>query len=306
METRLNQRRSCAPLAVLLEPLTPAIGPRMSATSFPLSDAVAVSSTSLGPELANIYLHARYYDSSLGIFLSPDPIGADSNTYRYAGGDPANYSDPSGLCTEGQVCMPAPIPPTGPQGPGPFPNPPGPEGPIGPGEPCVPPLFSGGQGVFPGNCDDPGGDPGDPGDPNPTPGPTPTPTPGPTPTPTPTTPTIPTPTTPTAPAQATPARPLVPLPAAVYPFGKPPSQQFNPTKFQKPPNLPPAYQPPKITVPQDPPWKQTANILDLISEWLGFTGGSTVLPIIVINPALFQPPPLQPCSIRGPNGECIA
>jgi len=75
----------------------PVIGPRMSATSFPLSDAVAARTTSFGPELANIYLHARYYDSALGLFISPDPIGADRNTYRYAGGDPANFVDPSGL-----------------------------------------------------------------------------------------------------------------------------------------------------------------------------------------------------------------
>ena len=43
------------------------------------------------------YLHARYYDSALGIFLSPDPIGADRNTYRYSFGDSVNFKDPSGL-----------------------------------------------------------------------------------------------------------------------------------------------------------------------------------------------------------------
>lgn len=84
-------------MAVLVEPLMPVIGPRMSATAFPLSDAVAVSSTSLGAELANIYLHARYYDPALGMFLSPDPAWADLNTYRYAFGDSVNFSDPSGL-----------------------------------------------------------------------------------------------------------------------------------------------------------------------------------------------------------------
>lgn len=105
METGLNQRRSCAPLAVLVEPLSPAIGPRMSATSFPLGDAVAVSSTSLGQELANIYLHARYYDSQLGMFLSPDPScvlapGVGLNRYSYSMGDPVNSLGRSGLlCT---------------------------------------------------------------------------------------------------------------------------------------------------------------------------------------------------------------
>jgi RHS repeat-associated protein len=43
------------------------------------------------------YLHARYYDPALGLFLSPDPVQADLNTYRYAGGDPINFSDRSGL-----------------------------------------------------------------------------------------------------------------------------------------------------------------------------------------------------------------
>ena len=48
------------------------------------------------------YLHARYYDSLLGRFLSPDrldPIlpGVDFNRYAYAGNDPANASDPSGM-----------------------------------------------------------------------------------------------------------------------------------------------------------------------------------------------------------------
>ncbi len=50
-----------------------------------------------GPDLANIYLHARYYDSALGIFLSPDPAGADMNAYRYGSNDPVNMLDPSGL-----------------------------------------------------------------------------------------------------------------------------------------------------------------------------------------------------------------
>ena len=53
-----------------------------------------------GTYLANIDLHARYYDSSLGMFLSPDPAGADLNTYRYSMNDPVNASDRTGLrCT---------------------------------------------------------------------------------------------------------------------------------------------------------------------------------------------------------------
>ncbi len=38
------------------------------------------------------------------MFLSPDPIGADRNSYRYAGGDPVNGIDPSGL--ECEVVLP--------------------------------------------------------------------------------------------------------------------------------------------------------------------------------------------------------
>ena len=44
-----------------------------------------------------MYLNARYYDPSLGLFLSPDPIAADLNSYAYSYGDPVNYCDPSGL-----------------------------------------------------------------------------------------------------------------------------------------------------------------------------------------------------------------
>jgi RHS repeat-associated protein len=48
------------------------------------------------------YLHARYYDSALGLFLSPDPLspiepGVGFNRYAYTGGNPIDASDPSGL-----------------------------------------------------------------------------------------------------------------------------------------------------------------------------------------------------------------
>ncbi len=45
------------------------------------------------------YLHARYLDSQLGIFLSPDPIGivGGPNEYGYSLGDPINSDDRSGL-----------------------------------------------------------------------------------------------------------------------------------------------------------------------------------------------------------------
>jgi RHS repeat-associated protein len=45
------------------------------------------------------YFRARVYDPMLGRFLQPDPLGTadDTNLYAYAGGDPINGRDPSGL-----------------------------------------------------------------------------------------------------------------------------------------------------------------------------------------------------------------
>ncbi|HHP7229280.1 MAG TPA: RHS repeat-associated core domain-containing protein, partial [Xenococcaceae cyanobacterium] len=45
------------------------------------------------------FMRARYYDSLLGRFTSPDPIGlagGDTNLYRYTFNSPTNYIDPSG------------------------------------------------------------------------------------------------------------------------------------------------------------------------------------------------------------------
>jgi RHS repeat-associated protein len=49
------------------------------------------------------YAFARYYSSTLGRFMSPDPFGGDTsdpqsfNRYAYTGNNPTNYTDPSGL-----------------------------------------------------------------------------------------------------------------------------------------------------------------------------------------------------------------
>jgi len=50
------------------------------------------------------YNRARYYDPKLGRFLSEDPIGIEGglNLYTYAGNDPVNGRDPSGLM---MVCV---------------------------------------------------------------------------------------------------------------------------------------------------------------------------------------------------------
>ncbi|MBU3940371.1 MAG: RHS repeat-associated core domain-containing protein [Nanoarchaeota archaeon] len=46
------------------------------------------------------YFGARYYDSSLGVFVTVDPIGDGINWYQYAASNPINRIDPLGLADE--------------------------------------------------------------------------------------------------------------------------------------------------------------------------------------------------------------
>ncbi|MBK6780977.1 MAG: RHS repeat-associated core domain-containing protein [Gemmatimonadetes bacterium] len=48
---------------------------------------------------SGLYMRARYYDPALGRWISEDPIGIAGglNVYAYAGNDPVNGRDPSGL-----------------------------------------------------------------------------------------------------------------------------------------------------------------------------------------------------------------
>jgi len=49
------------------------------------------------------YMNARYYDPTIGRFLSEDPLGlggGDMTLYSYAGNNPVVFVDPSGLCAE--------------------------------------------------------------------------------------------------------------------------------------------------------------------------------------------------------------
>ncbi|MGI8483982.1 MAG: RHS repeat-associated core domain-containing protein [Thermomicrobiales bacterium] len=51
------------------------------------------------------YMRGRWYDPELGRFIQEDPIGTDGgiNVYAFAGNDPVNGSDPSGLWTDNEI-----------------------------------------------------------------------------------------------------------------------------------------------------------------------------------------------------------
>ncbi|MEO8393876.1 MAG: RHS repeat-associated core domain-containing protein, partial [Chloroflexota bacterium] len=54
---------------------------------------------------ALLYLRARYYAPSLGVFTGVDPLETP-NRYGYVSGNPINYTDPLGL--QGPTCIPFP------------------------------------------------------------------------------------------------------------------------------------------------------------------------------------------------------
>ncbi|HWZ44714.1 MAG TPA: RHS repeat-associated core domain-containing protein [Candidatus Saccharimonadales bacterium] len=57
------------------------------------------------------YYRARYYDPAAARFLSEDPIGFEDgiNVYSYAGNNPVNFSDPSGLCSRTPCSVGVPL-----------------------------------------------------------------------------------------------------------------------------------------------------------------------------------------------------
>lgn len=59
------------------------------------------------PETGLYYYRARYYDPSIGRFISEDPIGfgGGENFYRYVENNPTNSIDPTGLCSDFSKCM---------------------------------------------------------------------------------------------------------------------------------------------------------------------------------------------------------
>ena len=52
------------------------------------------------PEIGLDYHKARFYDPTIGRFMTPDPAGMvdGPNLYAYVLNDPINFTDPSGLC----------------------------------------------------------------------------------------------------------------------------------------------------------------------------------------------------------------
>jgi RHS repeat-associated protein len=59
------------------------------------------------PETGLYYYRARYFDPSLGRFISEDPIGLAGgvNQFAYVGNDPMNQTDPFGLCPPEQLVI---------------------------------------------------------------------------------------------------------------------------------------------------------------------------------------------------------
>ena len=57
-------------------------------------------------ELGLVIMGARVYSPAMGRFLQTDPIGiaGGANVYDYAGGDPVNGVDPSGLASRPAYC----------------------------------------------------------------------------------------------------------------------------------------------------------------------------------------------------------
>ena len=58
-----------------------------------------------------VYMRARYYDPTVGRFISPDPLRIEQqvpdggNRYCYVGNSPAVFRDPTGVLVPGQKKM---------------------------------------------------------------------------------------------------------------------------------------------------------------------------------------------------------
>jgi RHS repeat-associated protein len=75
-------------------------GQILNQTDASAGDRFAFTGREYDEETGLYYYRARYYDPTLGRFISQDPIGfggEDPNLYRYVGNNPVNATDPSGL-----------------------------------------------------------------------------------------------------------------------------------------------------------------------------------------------------------------
>jgi len=73
----------------------------VSSTSGSVTSSLGYDGAYTDAETGFLYLINRYYSPSTGQFTSVDPLVAVTGSpYGYAGGDPVNESDPSGLCVE--------------------------------------------------------------------------------------------------------------------------------------------------------------------------------------------------------------
>lgn len=76
----------------------------MSGNDFPLT-SFGYCGEYLDSESGLIYLRNRYYDPSIGRFISEDPARDGLNWYVYCGNNPVGYIDPTGYITEEEQKM---------------------------------------------------------------------------------------------------------------------------------------------------------------------------------------------------------
>ena len=64
-----------------------------------VNNTILFGGMSLDPTTGLYYDHARWYDASMGTFISRDPLGlsAGANMYQYCGGNATGQIDPSGM-----------------------------------------------------------------------------------------------------------------------------------------------------------------------------------------------------------------